>query len=49
MHDPARVLTSSCNFFGGHLDTESDRTLRPLLQPPSDMEVQMQLFVSKRL
>ena len=49
MHDPARVLTTSCNFFGGHLDTESDRTLRPLLQPPSDMEVQMQLFVSKRL
>ena len=38
MHDPARVLTSSCNFFGGNLDTESDRTLRQLLQPPSDLE-----------
>ena len=38
MHDHPHVLTSSCNFFGGNLDTESDRTLRKLLQPPFDMD-----------
>ena len=38
MHDHPHVLTSSCNFFGGNLDTESDRTSRKLLQPPFDME-----------
>ena len=38
MDYPARVSTSSCIVFGGNLDTESDRTLRKLLQPPSDME-----------
>ena len=29
---------TSCDFFGGNLDTENDRTLRKLLQLPSDME-----------
>ena len=38
LHNPAAVLSSSCNFLGGKLDAENDSTLRELLQPPDNME-----------